>query len=85
MKFDELPYALAFSGLASVVTMGLTGIAVGTAQAALPPHGSFYPLGFNLNWLFHATTGNTISGIFSCYCYAFKLRTSQSWRVAVLN
>lgn len=46
------PHALAFSGLAGGITMGLTGIAVATAQAALPPEHKefipylFYPLGF---------------------------------------
>jgi formate/nitrite transporter FocA (FNT family) len=46
------PHALAFSGLAGGITMGLTGLAVATAQAALPPSSKefipylFYPLGF---------------------------------------
>ncbi len=45
------PHALAFSGLAGGITMGLTGIAVASAQAALPDHKEFvpylfYPLGF---------------------------------------
>lgn len=45
------PHALAFSGLAGGLTMGLTGIAVASAQAALPNHKEFipylfYPLGF---------------------------------------
>jgi formate/nitrite transporter FocA (FNT family) len=47
------PHALAFSGLAGGITMGLTGLAVATAQAALPAGSSkefipylFYPLGF---------------------------------------
>ncbi len=45
------PHALAFSGLAGGITMGLTGLAVASAQAALPnakefiPY-LFYPLGF---------------------------------------
>ena len=51
---DELhrtPHALAFSGLAGGVSMGLTGLAVATAQAALSQHKEFvpylfYPLGF---------------------------------------
>ncbi len=46
------PHALAFSGLAGGITMGLTGLAVATAQAALAPGSRefipylFYPLGF---------------------------------------
>jgi formate-nitrite transporter family protein len=46
------PHALAFSGLAGGITMGLTGLAVATAQSALPPTHQefvpylFYPLGF---------------------------------------
>ena len=46
------PRALAFSGLAGGFTMGLTGLAVATAQAALPSSNKefipylFYPLGF---------------------------------------
>src|ERR1700761_9752002 len=46
------PHALAFSGLAGGITMGLTGLAVATAQAALPSSSKdfvpylFYPLGF---------------------------------------
>ncbi|ABF39732.1 Formate/nitrite family of transporters [Candidatus Koribacter versatilis Ellin345] len=46
------PHALAFSGLAGGITMGLTGLAVATAKAALPEHAGsfipylFYPLGF---------------------------------------
>lgn len=45
-------HALAFSGLAGGITMGLTGLAVATAQAALPASSKefipylFYPLGF---------------------------------------
>jgi formate/nitrite transporter FocA (FNT family) len=45
-------HALAFSGLAGGITMGLTGLAVSTAQSALPPNQQnfvpylFYPLGF---------------------------------------
>jgi formate/nitrite transporter FocA (FNT family) len=46
------PHALAFSGLAGGITMGLTGLAVASAQAALPENTKefipylFYPLGF---------------------------------------
>jgi formate/nitrite transporter FocA (FNT family) len=46
------PHALAFSGLAGGITMGLTGLAVASAQAALPDNTKefvpylFYPLGF---------------------------------------
>lgn len=46
------PHALAFSGLAGGITMGLTGLAVAAAQAALPTSSKefvpylFYPLGF---------------------------------------
>ncbi len=46
------PHALAFSGLAGGITMGLTGLAVATAKAALPGSAAtfvpylFYPLGF---------------------------------------
>jgi formate-nitrite transporter family protein len=46
------PHALAFSGFAGGITMGLTGLAVATAKAALPENAAnfvpylFYPLGF---------------------------------------
>src|ERR1700756_4207133 len=46
------PHALAFSGLAGGITMGLTGLAVASAQAALQGSARefvpylFYPLGF---------------------------------------
>ena len=46
------PHALAFSGFAGGITMGLTGLAVATAKAALPESAGtfvpylFYPLGF---------------------------------------
>jgi len=50
-EVHRTPHALAFSGLAGGITMGLTGLAVATAQAALPHHKEFvpylfYPLGF---------------------------------------
>lgn len=46
------PHALAFSGFAGGITMGLTGLAVSCAQSALPSNAAefipylFYPLGF---------------------------------------
>ncbi|HEY3928818.1 MAG TPA: formate/nitrite transporter family protein [Candidatus Koribacter sp.] len=50
-EVHRTPHALAFSGLAGGITMGLTGLAVASAQAALPNHKEFvpylfYPLGF---------------------------------------
>jgi formate/nitrite transporter FocA (FNT family) len=51
-ELRRTPHALAFSGLAGGITMGLTGLAVAAAQAAVPEHTRefvpylFYPLGF---------------------------------------
>lgn len=51
-EVHRTPHALAFSGLAGGITMGLTGLAVASAKAALPPNTNdfvpylFYPLGF---------------------------------------
>src|SRR3569833_1640002 len=51
-EVHRAPHALAFSGFAGGITMGLTGLAVATAKAAQPESAAtfvpylFYPLGF---------------------------------------
>ena len=84
------PHALAFSGLAGGITMGLTGIAVATAQAAVPSSARefvpylFYPLGFiaviiGRAQLFTENTLYPIALILSERKYVF--RTARLWAI----
>lgn len=84
------PHALAFSGLAGGITMGLTGIAVASAQAAVPGNARefvpylFYPLGFiaviiGRAQLFTENTLYPIALILGERKYVF--RTARLWAI----